>query len=310
MNPKKIIAISLLVLLSLTIAPISASASAFDFDLYYGIRESADVSRLQEFLTEQEVYTGPITGNFYSLTLRGVKDFQTKLGITPAFGYFGPITRASANEIIDAQVSESDEQAISEIGTTPIVPEPPKNLDNINESLLEQIALLSSQLALLQLQLNAQQATQESVDELTTQIESQTQTIEAQNEVIQQIQQNTIPTVPPAPVVIVPPSPPKPTIISFTGDYQTGLVWSSENARKCSIRLGGVDSNSWLGQKSHWDGALGKWVVTTFHPANGIFTPSISGWVGYFGVADREVTLECFNDYDEATTTTIIIYKP
>jgi len=56
--------------------PLIASAS-FDRDLFYGLRQDPQVTELQEFLTTQGVYSGPVTGNFFSLTLKAVKDFQT-----------------------------------------------------------------------------------------------------------------------------------------------------------------------------------------------------------------------------------------
>ncbi len=44
-----------------------ASTTEFDTNLSYGITGSQDVQALQEFLTVHGYYTGPITGNFYSL---------------------------------------------------------------------------------------------------------------------------------------------------------------------------------------------------------------------------------------------------
>lgn len=69
----------------------------FNINLHYGIYGNADVSRLQKFLTTKDLYTGPITGNFLSLTLQAVKDFQKQNSIDPVSGFFGPLTRAKAN---------------------------------------------------------------------------------------------------------------------------------------------------------------------------------------------------------------------
>ncbi len=56
----------------------------------------ADVIALQDVLTVQGVYTGPVTGYFGPLTRRAVAAFQSKFGISPV-GYVGPGTRAVLN---------------------------------------------------------------------------------------------------------------------------------------------------------------------------------------------------------------------
>lgn len=77
----------------------SIALAAFDTNLHYGSKGD-DVVALQEFLTDQGVYTGPISGNFYSLTLAAVKKFQKAESITPISGYVGPITRGVMNQIL------------------------------------------------------------------------------------------------------------------------------------------------------------------------------------------------------------------
>lgn len=71
----------------------------FNNNLYYGLDNNEDVEALQSVLTLDGVYTGPITGNFYSLTRQGVIDFQTKHNFTmvPDTGYVGPYTRKILN---------------------------------------------------------------------------------------------------------------------------------------------------------------------------------------------------------------------
>ena len=73
------------------------SSQIFNINLHYGIYGNADVSNLQKFLASKSLYSGPITGNFLSLTLQAVKDFQKQNGINPVSGYFGPLTRAKVN---------------------------------------------------------------------------------------------------------------------------------------------------------------------------------------------------------------------
>lgn len=92
---------------------------SFENNLFYGITNSIEVQSLQEFLTIQGNYTGPITGNFYSLTLAAVKKFQGENRL-PTTGYFGILSRGVANDILDASISAP----IEESGTTtpPVIP--------------------------------------------------------------------------------------------------------------------------------------------------------------------------------------------
>jgi hypothetical protein len=185
-----------LIVLALTF-PLVIFAQTFDRDLYFGIQGNADVKQLQEFLTSQNVYSGPISGNFFSLTLAGVKQFQATQGIVPAAGYFGPLTRAKANGILSAQINASEQQALAETGATTTAPTTPKTTNDVADSLQSQINLLLQQVQLLQQQLQTQQQTQQTIQNLQTQVAQQTQTIQQIQQNTQQIQQNTTP--PPAP---------------------------------------------------------------------------------------------------------------
>lgn len=91
---------ALFFILTLLAAPLFVSAVNFERDLYHGLSVDADVTRLQEFLSAENVYSGPVTGNFFELTREGVKKFQEREGISPSAGYFGPITRGRANAIL------------------------------------------------------------------------------------------------------------------------------------------------------------------------------------------------------------------
>jgi hypothetical protein len=98
------------VILTVFIPAVSlAQTVAFQNNLYYGITGSTDVTALQEFLTGQGVYRGPVSGNFFSLTLAGVKKFQAAEGVTPVSGYFGPITRGVANTILADEIGSNSE---------------------------------------------------------------------------------------------------------------------------------------------------------------------------------------------------------
>lgn len=88
------------------------SCSSINHDLYFGLRNNADVSCLQEFLVSQgrEIYPeGLVTGNFLSLTRAAVVRFQEKyaaeilepLGLDKGTGYVGQMTRAKINQLIN-----------------------------------------------------------------------------------------------------------------------------------------------------------------------------------------------------------------
>lgn len=78
---------------------------SFNLDLYFGMRSNPYVTDLQEFLTDQGYYAGPVSGNFGLLTLSAVKKFQSANGIKST-GYFGPRSRTIANEIIQKLVRQ------------------------------------------------------------------------------------------------------------------------------------------------------------------------------------------------------------
>ncbi len=80
---------------------VKAETVVFSNNLYWNMGESgtSEVKLLQQFLLEQKLYSGEITGNYFSRTYKAVVKFQMQNGVTPS-GYFGPLTRKKANEII------------------------------------------------------------------------------------------------------------------------------------------------------------------------------------------------------------------
>ena len=87
------------------------SCGVFNNNLYYGIKDSAQVRCLQEFLKKQgpEIYPeGIITGNFLSLTRQAVIRFQEKhaqeilhpLNLQKGTGYVGEKTRTKINQLL------------------------------------------------------------------------------------------------------------------------------------------------------------------------------------------------------------------
>lgn len=112
----KIYLFAFIIGLFLLSSQVSFGAEQFNRDLSFGFQQDSDITKLQEFLSDKGLYSGPITGNFFSLTLKAVKAFQVREGIMPAAGYFGPKTRARANELLGAQVQASNQQAAAETG--------------------------------------------------------------------------------------------------------------------------------------------------------------------------------------------------
>ncbi|MDO8557269.1 MAG: peptidoglycan-binding domain-containing protein [Candidatus Jorgensenbacteria bacterium] len=189
-NALNLILVSAFILV-LGLFSIAQADGLFSTDLYFGMQGSTEVTKLQEFLTSEGVYNGPITGNFFSLTLKGVRDYQTREGISPAAGYFGPLTRVKANTGLSTQIEASNAQAISETGITPTPLTTPKTTTDVTNTMQSQLDALLQQIALLQQQIQVQQQSQQSIQSLENKVVEQTQTIQTQQQTLTQIQQNT-----------------------------------------------------------------------------------------------------------------------
>lgn len=163
--------------------PFFASAQIFDKDLFFGIQNNTDVQKLQEFLTDQGYYSGPITGNFFSLTLSAVKKFQKAKGIVPVSGYMGPKTKAKMNELFAKQGISSEgvttESGIvvpmqtstpAPVSVLPITPLPaitPQADSGVLNNALSQILEIQKQLIALQAtQIQQKSDAQQAEDEL------------------------------------------------------------------------------------------------------------------------------------------------
>lgn len=120
---------------------------AFESDLKYG-SSGPEVAELQEFLTDKGFYSGPITGSFYSLTRSAVIKFQGAYNITPMYGYFGPMTRGKANEILQVFNSNEQKQEIQEQGrvSDPFQYNPINDLQDQLDALLLQVQLQTEQI--------------------------------------------------------------------------------------------------------------------------------------------------------------------
>lgn len=95
--------------------PFMVFAAGFERDLYFGIRNDQEVKGLQEFLQRKGLYSGPVNGNFFSLTREAVKKFQQQERIEPSMGYFGPKTRTRANALNSSlpQLVSKEEQMVA-----------------------------------------------------------------------------------------------------------------------------------------------------------------------------------------------------
>ncbi len=73
----------------------SAQTAAFQDQIGVGA-QGTEVTSLQTWLENNGYYNGPVTGYYGTLTMAGVKDFQSSNGIS-ATGYVGPLTLAALN---------------------------------------------------------------------------------------------------------------------------------------------------------------------------------------------------------------------
>ena len=84
------------VVIGLSVTITAQAATNFSKDLSFGMKNSADVKSLQQFLSQEGYFKGEATGNYFNVTAEAVKSFQKSNKINPT-GYFGPMTRAAVN---------------------------------------------------------------------------------------------------------------------------------------------------------------------------------------------------------------------
>jgi hypothetical protein len=75
-----------------------------------------EVTELQKRLTEEGVYSGPITGYFGNLTLAAVKKYQANNGIDQ-LGNVGPATRAKLNGSIVSSAAQAPSASVEALQT-------------------------------------------------------------------------------------------------------------------------------------------------------------------------------------------------
>lgn len=96
-------------------------AATFNFTRTMQVGSTGDdVKALQEFLTSEGVYSGPITGYFGGLTQAGVRAYQKKYGIQQV-GIVGPMTRARLNSAVSNPSGTSIKQTLTNDQVTAII---------------------------------------------------------------------------------------------------------------------------------------------------------------------------------------------
>ncbi|MEO6536090.1 MAG: peptidoglycan-binding protein, partial [Candidatus Paceibacterota bacterium] len=104
---------AVLLLLSLIVlASPSFVHAAFTKQLAQG-SQGVEVTELQQILTQQGFYTGPVTGYFGALTKAAVMAYQVAHGLSPV-GQVGPQTRSSLN----TGTSSTGTTVVSSVSTT------------------------------------------------------------------------------------------------------------------------------------------------------------------------------------------------
>lgn len=86
----------------LLLLPYSVSAA----DLRYGMKNNDEVRSIQQFLKDNNYYTGDVTGNFYSFTLAAVKKFQ-KSNSLKMTGIWNQESQNKMNEILALNTDNS-----------------------------------------------------------------------------------------------------------------------------------------------------------------------------------------------------------
>lgn len=97
----------------------SIAFASFNSSLSYG-ESSPAVAQLQKLLISQDCLSASATGYFGSLTLAGVKCFQTKYDL-PSTGFFGPMSRSVANEIANTAPADGSALVPAAASTTDMV---------------------------------------------------------------------------------------------------------------------------------------------------------------------------------------------
>lgn len=199
----------LLGILAIVVFPTLTFAS-FDVSLKYGSRGDA-VSELQDFLTDQNVYTGKVDGKFGLGTLRAVKAFQTANNLS-VDGYFGKDSRATAQTLLAIELKPSNDAEVAETGTVAPVSTIEGCTSTTGFSTVTGHPCDGSTPVAKPV---TDTGTQSALNSLTQQVQSLTQQVQTQTQVQQQIATNTTPKIQ-TPVVTQPVVPADTTPLTIT----------------------------------------------------------------------------------------------
>lgn len=186
----------------------------FQVNLKYGAKGD-EVRELQEFLISEGHLTGIATGNFYSLTLKAVKEFQ-RVNNLPVTGYFGSMSRAIANQILAIDADNTELQELGSI-SSPVDTTLDKKIEDLNKKIEQQNAIIE-----------AQKQLQTQTNQILGEIKTNT------NKVMPEPTQPTQPVVQTPPVVETPAKRYDKTKVSLIGDY---FITNGERGRDTIYNL-------------------------------------------------------------------------
>lgn len=100
------------IIFGVTSVAFAENNTSFNIPLKYGSTNKVEVLKLQNFLFSLGFLKVAPTGLYLSLTRQAVVDFQKASNVSPASGYFGPLTIIAANQKIVANGSSQPEAII------------------------------------------------------------------------------------------------------------------------------------------------------------------------------------------------------
>ena len=104
---KKLGGIITIFLLTLALISPASATELFQKDLKYGTTNNSEVKKLQQYLKDKNYYSGPISGNYYSLTRTALMKLQKSYGLKQT-GKFDSVTRNRLNKTLALMIEVED----------------------------------------------------------------------------------------------------------------------------------------------------------------------------------------------------------